>query len=124
MGVALPGLSAADVMAEAARAALADAGLAPSDVDGVFAASTQLPWATVELAEDLGIVPRHTDSTMIGGAAPRAHRGRPRVRGDRRRAVRGRGHRLRVDPAQRRPRVGVGPAARPVGGAVRPAAAG
>jgi acetyl-CoA acetyltransferase len=73
MGLALPGLSAADVMADAARAALADAGLAPADVDGLFAASTQLPWATVNLAEDLGIRPRHTDSTMIGGSSPMAH---------------------------------------------------
>jgi acetyl-CoA acetyltransferase len=73
MGQALPGLSAADVMAQAALAALADAGLTPADVDGVFAASTQLPWASVTLAEDLGIQPRHTDSTMIGGASPMAH---------------------------------------------------
>ncbi|MDX6729169.1 MAG: hypothetical protein QOK49_3974 [Baekduia sp.] len=73
MGLALPGLSASDVMADAARAALADAGLAPSDVDGVFAASTQLPWASVNLAEELGIRPRHTDSTMIGGSSPLAH---------------------------------------------------
>ena len=73
MGLALPGLDAADVMAEAARLALADAGLAPADVDGVFAASTQLRWASVDLAEDLGIRPRHTDSTMIGGASPMAH---------------------------------------------------
>src|SRR4051794_33028907 len=73
MGLALPGLSAADVMAEAALAALADAGLTPADVDGVFAASTQLPWATVNLADDLRIVPRYTDSTMIGGSSPMAH---------------------------------------------------
>src|SRR3954447_12439049 len=73
MGLALHGLSAADVMAEAARAALADAGLTPADVDGVFASSTQLPWASVNLAEDLGIRPRHSDSTMIGGASPMAH---------------------------------------------------
>jgi acetyl-CoA acetyltransferase len=79
MGLALPGLSAADVMAEAARAALADAGLAPSDVDGVFAASTQLPWASVNLAEDLGLRPRHTDSTMIGGSSPMAHVGHARA---------------------------------------------
>ncbi|MES1192999.1 MAG: thiolase, partial [Solirubrobacterales bacterium] len=69
MGKAQPGLSAADVMAEAARAALADAGLSVADVDGVFAAATQLPWASVTLAEELGIRPRHTDSTMIGGAS-------------------------------------------------------
>jgi acetyl-CoA acetyltransferase len=73
MGKALPGLSAADVMAEAARAALADAGLTVEDVDGVFAAATQLPWATVTLAEELGIQPRYSDSTMIGGASPLAH---------------------------------------------------
>ncbi len=73
MGKALPGLSAADVMAEAARAALADAGLTVADVDGVFAAATQLPWASVTLAEELGIRPRHTDSTMIGGASAMAH---------------------------------------------------
>jgi acetyl-CoA acetyltransferase len=73
MGLALPGLSAADVMAEAARAALADAGLSTADVDGVFAAATQLPWASVNLADDLGIRPRHSDSTMIGGASAMAH---------------------------------------------------
>jgi acetyl-CoA acetyltransferase len=73
MGLALPGLSAADVMAEAARAALADAGLAVEEVDGVFAAATQLPWAATTLAEELGIRPRHSDGTMIGGASPMAH---------------------------------------------------
>jgi acetyl-CoA acetyltransferase len=73
MGTALPGLTAADVMAEAARAALADCGLVAADVDGVFAAATQLPWASVTLAEDLGIQPAYTDSTMIGGASPMAH---------------------------------------------------
>jgi acetyl-CoA acetyltransferase len=73
MGTALPGMTAADVMAEAALAALADAGLSAADVDGVFAAATQLPWASVTLAEDLGIQPRHMDSTMIGGASPMLH---------------------------------------------------
>jgi acetyl-CoA acetyltransferase len=73
MGLALPGLSAADVMAEAALAALADAGLTHADVDGVFASATQLPWASVNLAEDLRIAPRYSDSTMIGGASPMAH---------------------------------------------------
>ncbi len=72
VGQALPGLSAADVMAQAAHAALADAGLGPADVDGVFASSTQLPWASVNLAEDLGIAPRYSDSTMLGGSSPMA----------------------------------------------------
>jgi acetyl-CoA acetyltransferase len=73
MGVALPGMTAADVMAEAALAALADAGLRAEEVDGVFASATQLPWASVTLAEDLGLRPRYSDSTMIGGASPMAH---------------------------------------------------
>src|SRR3954453_15572508 len=73
MGLALPGLSAADVMAQAALAALADAGLDATEVDGVSAAATQLPWASVTLAEDLGIQPRYTDSTMTGGASPLTH---------------------------------------------------
>jgi acetyl-CoA acetyltransferase len=73
MGQALPGMTAADVMAQAALGALADAGLTAADVDGVFAATTQLPWAATTLAEDLGIRPRWTDSTMIGGASPMAH---------------------------------------------------
>jgi acetyl-CoA acetyltransferase len=73
VGQALPGLSASDVMAEAARAALADAGLTPADVDGVFASSTQLPWASVNLAEELGVRPRWSDSTMLGGSSPMAH---------------------------------------------------
>jgi acetyl-CoA acetyltransferase len=72
-GTALPGLSAADVMAEASRAALADAGLDVDEVDGVFAATTQIPWASVTLSEELGIRPRWQDSTMIGGASPMAH---------------------------------------------------
>lgn len=72
-GVAQPGLTAADVMAEAARAALADAGLDVSAVDGVCAAATQLPWASVTLSEDLGVRPRWQDSTMLGGASPMAH---------------------------------------------------
>ncbi|HWH94712.1 MAG TPA: acetyl-CoA acetyltransferase [Baekduia sp.] len=73
MGTALPGLTAADVMAEAARNALADAGLTAADVDGVFAAATQLPWASTTLADELGIRPRYSDSSMIGGASPMAH---------------------------------------------------
>ncbi len=73
MGEALPGMSAADVMAVAARAALADAGLQPADVDGVFAASTQLPWAAINLADELGIRPQYFDSTQIGGGSPVAH---------------------------------------------------
>jgi acetyl-CoA acetyltransferase len=73
LGVAPEGSTAADVMGHAALAALADAGLQPSDVDGLFAASTQLPWASVNLGEWLGVQPRYSDSTQLGGSSFMAH---------------------------------------------------
>jgi acetyl-CoA acetyltransferase len=73
LGIAPEGATALDVMEHAARAALADAGLATGDVDGLFAAASQLPWASVNLGERLGIQPRYSDSTMLGGASPMAH---------------------------------------------------
>jgi 3-oxoacyl-[acyl-carrier-protein] synthase III len=62
------------LQALAASAALEDAGLAPSDVDGVLCAGLHdglMP--AVALAEHLGIEPRFTDSTNLGGAAAEAH---------------------------------------------------
>jgi acetyl-CoA acetyltransferase len=54
--------------AQAARRALADAGLTPEDVDGV--ASTSLgTLAPIEVAEYMGLAPRWLDSTSVGGAA-------------------------------------------------------
>jgi len=74
-GAALAGVgwetdsSAAELMALAARRALADAGLATRDVDGVFAVTPYYWMPSIVLAEQLGIVPRVTDSTTIGGAS-------------------------------------------------------
>src|SRR6478735_11977337 len=73
LGIAPEGSTALDVMEHAARGALADAGLTTADVDGLFAASPQLPWASVNLGERLGVQPRYSDSTMLGGASPMAH---------------------------------------------------
>jgi acetyl-CoA acetyltransferase len=73
LGVAPEGSTAADVMGNAGLGALADAGLTTDDVDGLFAASTQLPWATVNLGERLGIQPRYSDSTQLGGSSFMAH---------------------------------------------------
>lgn len=67
------GWTATDVMAQAALAALEDCGLTAADVDGLFASSTQLPWATINLGQALGIRPRYSDSTMVGGSSPIAH---------------------------------------------------
>jgi acetyl-CoA acetyltransferase len=73
LGVAPEGSTAADVMGHAALNALADANLTTDDVDGLFAASTQLPWASVNLGEWLGVQPRYSDSTQLGGSSFMAH---------------------------------------------------
>ena len=63
------------LQAEAAHAALAEAGLTIRDVDGLFTAfhlgAAHMP--TVVLGEYLGIHPRYSDSTIIGGASFEAH---------------------------------------------------
>jgi acetyl-CoA acetyltransferase len=51
--------------AEAARAALAEAGLTKDDVDGLFTAGI----STLELGEYLGIEPKVTDTTAVGGSS-------------------------------------------------------
>jgi acetyl-CoA acetyltransferase len=65
----LPEYSALALGYEAARNALDDAGLAWSDVDG-FATTLQQPY---EAAHYLGIEPRWTDGTNIGGCSYLAH---------------------------------------------------
>ncbi len=64
-----PGWSETEIAAAAARDALADAGLTTKDVDGLIAASTNIFMSGLALAEHLGIRPRFTDSTMIGGSS-------------------------------------------------------
>jgi len=51
--------------AEAAMNALADAGLTKDDVDAVFTAGL----APYEIAEYMGIVPKYTDGTAVGGSS-------------------------------------------------------
>jgi len=77
--VAIAGIALSDVgrvdhatpyalMAEAARRAVADAGLTPSDIDG-FASTGLGTMAPVDVAEYMGISPRWVDSTAVGGSA-------------------------------------------------------
>jgi acetyl-CoA acetyltransferase len=73
LGIAPEGSTAVDVMGHAALNALADANLTTDDVDGLFAASTQLSWASVNLGEWLGVQPRYSDSTQLGGSSFMAH---------------------------------------------------
>ena len=69
LGAAPDGTRPVDLMAQASLRALADAGLTPADVDGVFAATTQLPMAPLNLALELGIEARCTDATNVGGSS-------------------------------------------------------
>ena len=61
------------LQAEAAVAALADAGLTTRDVDGLLSAGGDTYAASMAIGEYLGIVPRFTDSTNIGGSSFVAH---------------------------------------------------
>lgn len=65
----------AEIMAGAVHAALEDAGLALKDVDAIYAVTPYYWMPSVTLADQLGIQPRITDSTNIGGASVIAHVG-------------------------------------------------
>ena len=69
LGQVAPGITAIDLAAQAAVRALADAGLTTRDVDGLFSVVNGKLLHTVDVGEYLGIRPRYTDSTMIGGSA-------------------------------------------------------
>ena len=73
MGAVAPGTTPADLMVQASHRALEDAGIELAAVDGVCAATTQLPMAPLNLAEGLGIRPRWFDGTNIGGSSFVAH---------------------------------------------------
>ncbi|MYK34416.1 MAG: thiolase, partial [Chloroflexi bacterium] len=61
----VPHKSALAHHAEAAHNALEDAGLTRSDVDGLLTAG----YVNYDLADYLGIAPRYTDTTTVGGAS-------------------------------------------------------
>ena len=67
------GFSALDILADAAHAALKEAGLGIRDVDGLFVASAYHYLSSLSTAEYLGIRPRFSDNTVIGGSSFVAH---------------------------------------------------
>lgn len=73
LGGQAAGLSALDLMATASLNALADAGLELADVDGLFVSSSVHANPTLSAAEYLGIRPRYSNGSMIGGASFVAH---------------------------------------------------
>jgi acetyl-CoA acetyltransferase len=62
----LPHKSALQLHAEAARNAIADAGLTKNDIDAVFSAGRMF---STETAEYLGLRPRYIDGTSVGGCS-------------------------------------------------------
>jgi len=68
-----PGVSALQIASEASLAALADAGLKPSDVDAVFCHSAFFTFPATTLSEYLGLTPRYVDTTATGGSSFVAH---------------------------------------------------
>jgi acetyl-CoA acetyltransferase len=66
-------MSPIDLMAQGIHRALADAGLALRDVDGVFCATTQARTSAMSLVEYLGLPDAYTDSTIVGGSSFEIH---------------------------------------------------
>ena len=68
-----PGRSAIELLGESVHLALADAGLSVADVDGVFAATAVHSMASLSVAEYLGVKPRFSSGSNIGGSSFQAH---------------------------------------------------
>src|SRR5215207_3633664 len=73
LGEVGPGFTPLDLIGQATERALADAGLERKDVDGLFSASAYYSMATVSAGEYLGIRPRYSDATNMGGSSFVSH---------------------------------------------------
>ena len=68
-----PDKTVAQLHAEVARGALADAGLSKDDVDGYFCAGDAPGLGCLSMVDYLGIKPRHLDTTETGGSSYLIH---------------------------------------------------
>jgi acetyl-CoA acetyltransferase len=68
-----PGLRPLDLAAQAARSALADAGLSLPDVDALFVCTPDDALSGLSAAEYLGIRPKFTENNRTGGSAFHSH---------------------------------------------------
>jgi acetyl-CoA acetyltransferase len=68
-----PGFTPLDLIGQATSRALEDAGLEKADVDGLFSASAYYHMPTLSVGEYLGIRPRYSDATNLGGSSFVSH---------------------------------------------------
>ena len=68
-----PGFDDMALLARAAQAAVADAGLTMRDIDGLCTASSAATMWPMPVIEHLGLNPRYIDGTMLGGSSFIAH---------------------------------------------------
>ncbi|MGA0565198.1 thiolase [Ancylobacter sp. VNQ12] len=68
-----PGFSAIELLGLSVRAALDDAGMALSDIDAVFAATSSHAFPSMSVTEYLGLKPKYFDSTNVGGSSFELH---------------------------------------------------
>jgi acetyl-CoA acetyltransferase len=73
LGEVGPGLTPLDLIGQATLRALEDAGLRKEDVDGLFSASAYYHMPTLSVGEYLGIRPRYSDATSVGGSSFVSH---------------------------------------------------
>jgi acetyl-CoA acetyltransferase len=73
LGEVGPGFTPLDLIGQATDRALADAGSKKEDVDGLFSASVYYQMPTLSVGEYLGIRPRYSDATMMGGSSFVSH---------------------------------------------------
>ena len=73
LGEVGPGFTPLDLIGQATERALADAGLEKKDIDGLFSASVYYQMPTLSAGEYLGIRPRYSDATMMGGSSFVSH---------------------------------------------------
>ncbi len=73
LGEVGPGFTPLDLIGQATSRALDDAGLTRDDVDGLFSASAYYHMPTLSVGEYLGIRPRYSDATNLGGSSFVSH---------------------------------------------------
>lgn len=67
------GYTELEILSQAALAAIKDAGLELSDIDGITTCSSLSPMWALPVIEYLGLKPSYIDSTMLGGSSYIAH---------------------------------------------------